>query len=195
MACFGNMSTYAPTWSLGNAARILKYRHLPDAATYDRVRTFARTLIADIGAGKIAEVEKEVGMDEVMRHLPARWAAKLMTGKHTIDAHTCIGCGTCRAGCPTGAIDPDRHRVDTDRCIACMGCVNNCPGGSRGHGIFGEKKCTAFKPFWKNTTLPLKNPPYEIENKISRRPDPRRRRDGAFFSTTTILPSKSTVTT
>lgn len=139
IACFGNMSTYAPTWSLGNEERILKYRHFPDAATYDRVRTFAENILFALKQGRSTPVEKQFDLDEVLRHLPSRWAAKLMTTTHAIDPERCIGCGTCRRVCPVGAMDPDHHRVLLQRCIACLGCVNNCPAGAVTMEFLGKK--------------------------------------------------------
>ena len=157
IACFGNMSTYAPTWSMGNQERILKYRHLPDAATYDRVRAFAEGLLADLKKGRSKTVDKEICLDEAMRHLPSRWAAKLMTTSHTIDPERCIGCGTCQKVCPVGAMDPDRHRVDQDRCIACLGCVNNCPAGAVTMEFLG-KKVYGFNEFLDKHAIHLLEP-------------------------------------
>ena len=157
VACFGNMSTYAPTWSLGNEERILKYRHLPNAATYDRVRAFAESLLVDLKEGRSKIVAKEICLDEAMRHLPSRWAAKLMTTTHAIDPERCIGCGTCQKVCPVGAMDPEHHRVDHDRCIACLGCVNNCPAGAVNMEFMG-KKVYGFNEFLKRQGIRILDP-------------------------------------
>lgn len=45
MDTFGGMSAFAPTWSMGNAARTLKYKDRPGADTYAAARTFAGRLI------------------------------------------------------------------------------------------------------------------------------------------------------
>jgi flavodoxin len=45
METFGNMSTFAPTWSLGNEKRILSYRDLPNDATYSQARRFSAVVL------------------------------------------------------------------------------------------------------------------------------------------------------
>ncbi len=54
-------------------------------------------------------------------------------GKPVVDVDTCVGCGSCEADCPAGAIkvDDDGHAVvDTDACVECLACIDNCPAGA-----------------------------------------------------------------
>lgn len=46
-----------------------------------------------------------------------------------IEKEECTGCGTCQAGCPTGAIEIDGiiATVTEDRCTCCGACVEDCP--------------------------------------------------------------------
>ncbi len=43
-----------------------------------------------------------------------------------INAEKCTQCGTCVAGCPTGAIAED-FSTDPSKCIMCMACTRYCP--------------------------------------------------------------------
>lgn len=44
----------------------------------------------------------------------------------------CVHCGTCSAGCPVGAIDPDdSSSIDQRRCITCCACLRSCPQHAR----------------------------------------------------------------
>ncbi len=127
MAKFGNMSTYAPTWSLGNSKRILKYRHLPDESTYKNIREFAALILKNVKEGKKHEIDTEFAFLELLSPLLSPPLSKLMITGHGIDTEKCIKCGTCVKKCPAGAIDLNNNKIDTEKCIACMGCVNNCP--------------------------------------------------------------------
>jgi ferredoxin len=44
----------------------------------------------------------------------------------------CVQCGSCAAGCPVGAIDPENSRaIDTENCITCCACIRHCPKHAR----------------------------------------------------------------
>jgi ferredoxin len=44
----------------------------------------------------------------------------------------CNQCGSCAAGCPVGAIDPeDSARIDHVKCITCCACLKSCPENAR----------------------------------------------------------------
>jgi ferredoxin/flavodoxin len=127
MTKFGNMSTFAPTWSLGNSERILKYRHKPDESTYNEIREFAARILKAVRDGRKFEIDTEFNLMEMFSFLMTPSLSKLAISDHRIDPEKCIKCGTCVKKCPTGAIDLKNNKVDTGKCIACMGCVNNCP--------------------------------------------------------------------
>lgn len=127
---FGNMSTFAPTWSTGNSARTLKYRHLPDARTFAAARDFAAGALANARAGRVVAVDAGSGLDGILGVLPQVAFTKLAMSGHHIDPDECIACGECVRKCPTGAVPKSPGKVDSGRCIACMGCVNNCPTGA-----------------------------------------------------------------
>ncbi|MDO9262865.1 MAG: EFR1 family ferrodoxin [Desulfosalsimonadaceae bacterium] len=127
METFGNMPTFAITWSSGNVDRVLKYRHLPNEDSFDKMRDFASRILSRVQEGKDFEIDKEVDFRDLIKSTPSIWSTKLFISRHTIDAEKCIECGACAKKCPVAAIDLSKHSVDTDRCIACLGCVNNCP--------------------------------------------------------------------
>jgi len=156
---FGNMSTFAPTWSVGNEKRILKYRHLPDKNTYNKVRTFAQQVIENTRTGKRVLPDKEFAMAEAWKLLPIVWGTKLAIGKHTINQDKCIGCGTCVEKCPVWAIILEDFSINTKRCIACMGCVNNCPEGAIEMTFMGSK-VIGFYDFMENNNIKIPEPEF-----------------------------------
>ncbi len=158
LAVFGNMSTFAPTWSLGNEGRILKYRHLPDAGTWSAVRAFADRTLQRARTGTGIAVSREWNPRDLVRGAVSIAGTKVLTGGHGADAGTCIGCGTCVRGCPVGAIEAATRAVDGSRCVACLGCVNTCPAGAMRMQFLG-KPVEGFGEFLRRHSIVIAEPP------------------------------------
>lgn len=47
----------------------------------------------------------------------------------SVDREKCIGCESCVAVCPVGALgmEDGKAKVDADTCISCGACINECP--------------------------------------------------------------------
>ena len=158
---FGNMSTFAITWSYGNVERVLKYSHLPDDISYDAMRDYASVILDRVHQGQGIEIEKDCDYRELFKNTPSIWSTKLFITNHTIDENKCIECGTCIRKCPVGAIELEQHLVDTDRCIACLGCVNNCPAQAFNMAFMGEK-IYGYYEFLKQNNIQI-NLPEELK--------------------------------
>jgi ferredoxin/flavodoxin len=154
---FANMSTFAPTWSAGNAARTLKFKDLPNENTYRQARMFADSILANVTAGRTYAVDRKFGMDSLMTALPQIWLVKLLITNHHIDTQLCIGCETCIRNCPVEAIDLKTGSVNSGRCIACMGCVNNCPAQSMKMNFMG-KPVYGFNEFLNRNRIEIIEP-------------------------------------
>ncbi len=157
MATFGNMSTYAPTWSMGNEKRTLKYGNLPNAQTYSSVRKFAQDALDRVRKGQVDAPEKEFDLMDLAKHLPVVWGSKVITTDHRIIEEDCIGCKTCVRGCPVGAINLEEFSVDDKKCVLCLGCVNNCPEGAV-HMKYMGKRVVGFPFFLREQGIVLMEP-------------------------------------
>lgn len=59
--------------------------------------------------------------------------AKELTGVVEISSKECKGCDSCKAFCPTNAIDGKYgavHKINAEKCINCGQCLVNCPFGA-----------------------------------------------------------------
>ncbi len=158
MGMFGNMSTYAPTWSIGNEERILKYKHLPNKKTYLKVADYALKALHNVKANKAIDVIKEADLREKIKgDVSILLGAKIFTFSHSIDKSNCIQCGTCTKKCPTGAINHKEYSVNTGACIYCYGCVNNCPAQAINMTFMG-RKVFGFKDFVQKHNITLQEP-------------------------------------
>lgn len=153
MDMFGNMSTYPPTWSLGNSERILKFRDRPNAKTYEGVRAFASRTLAQYGKGGISfETESGSILSGKVMSAPTK-----LVISHKLVKNKCIACGTCMRQCPTGAIDIAEAKIDQGKCLLCFGCLNNCPAGAHEMKMFG-KKLYGFPEFLKKNNIKIAMP-------------------------------------
>jgi ferredoxin/flavodoxin len=160
---FGNMSTFAITWSYGNAARVLEYKRLPDDIAYDRMRTYARMILDRVHLRQDLAIEKDCDFRELIKNSPSIWGTKLFISNHAIDGSRCIQCGTCLKICPVGAIDLVKYHVDTNACIACLGCVNNCPASAVQMEFMG-KKVYGYHDFLEANHIQIRLPE-ELKNR------------------------------
>jgi ferredoxin/flavodoxin len=154
MDAYMNMASYPASW---DSPKQIAHRHLPDGATYDQVRLFARQIMERTAGGVTISVEKEVALREFLRLLPLAWLNKQAISKHTIDGNKCIGCQTCVSKCPAGAISPARRTVDKEKCLTCFGCLNNCPAGAVVMEYSG-KRLYGFPEFLRRNNLKVMEP-------------------------------------
>ncbi|MBN2159459.1 MAG: EFR1 family ferrodoxin [Spirochaetes bacterium] len=157
IATFGNMSTFAPTWSLGNEKRILKYRDRPNEEIYRQVRGFAKQIIATVQSGTPPSIPKEFYPAEFLKGSIQVKFTKLMITRHAIDRDRCTQCGICAEKCPSGVINIADYIIDRKGCIACMGCVNNCPAQAIDMALLG-RRVYGFKDFLKKNGITIREP-------------------------------------
>lgn len=157
IATFGNMSTFAPTWSMGNEKRILKYRDRPNGEIYEKVREFARQVVMTVRGGTAPVIRKEFYAGEFLKGSFQVKLTKVMISRHTINRDRCTRCGICVDTCPVGAIDIVNYAVDRKACIACMGCVNNCPSQAVEMTFLGSK-VYGFRDFLKKQGITIQEP-------------------------------------
>ncbi len=154
---FGNMSTFAITWSTGNAKRVLKYKHRPDQNTFYTIRQYTSLILKNINQEMSFNINKNIDFREMIKGTPSIWGTKLFINSHTIDKTKCIECETCTEKCPVAAIDIENGNVDDDLCIACLGCVNNCPSQAMDME-FLNKKVYGFNEFVKRNKIKISEP-------------------------------------
>jgi len=157
MATFGNMSTFAPTWSTGNTERILRYRHLPDEHTFRAVRAYAAGVLRQAESGRGIQTSSSFSFRNWISGGVSIALTKLLITGHRIEQGECVGCGTCTRSCPIGAINHETFTVDTGRCIACLGCINNCPVSAvkmrfMGSDVYG------FREFVSRNSVTIREP-------------------------------------
>lgn len=154
---FGNMSTYAPTWSLGNEGRILKFRNTPNRETYARARSFADEIISRVKQNAAITVKSRFESGVIFKHMPQISGTRFFMKNHYVDKKKCILCRTCEKGCPVNAIHPETGNVEREKCILCMGCVNNCPADAVFMTLLG-KKIYGFQEFKKRNGIVIEEP-------------------------------------
>ncbi|MBN1881202.1 MAG: EFR1 family ferrodoxin [Deltaproteobacteria bacterium] len=157
LATFGNMSTFAPTWSLGNERRTLAYTHLPNEETYRRVADFTHETLDRAGRNEIVRPKKRPSFSNMIRGRLSMRGTKLFITGHRIDGDRCIDCGLCERSCPVAAVDVKEFSIDTKRCIACFGCVNNCPEGAVQMKFLG-RQVSGLTDFRKKHSLVVNTP-------------------------------------
>ena len=139
METFGAISSFAPTWSMGNEQRVLAYRNRPDEETYDRVRKYAATVLERARGGTAVSYRKEFFAADFLRGRPSVAINKLMTGRHRIDTDACTGCGLCRKELPRSG---DRQRRVDRRyeAVYLMPRVRQqLPGRGHRHDVPGQE--------------------------------------------------------
>lgn len=157
MGLFGGMSAFAPTWSTGNSARILKYKDQPDEKVYTRVREFAEKIVTRVKDNEPLNASAEFTFSEYFKGGISIWGTKLLITGHSVNRNKCISCGRCVKLCPVNAIFPEKGKVETGRCIACLGCINNCPVNAVEMKFMG-KEVYGFNEFLKRNEIEIKNP-------------------------------------
>jgi ferredoxin len=158
---FMNMGTFPPVWSGDKVkAHTWATRHLPDAATYQRVREFTQDVIRRVAQGQRAKLIKTMNMREFSTLFNPIWWTKKFVDQHHILKDDCIECGICVDKCPVDAIDLADFVIDRELCELCFGCLNNCPA----QAIFMEyngQKLIGYLDFMKAHELEIL-PPSEL---------------------------------
>jgi ferredoxin/flavodoxin len=158
---FMNMGSFPPVWS-GDEVKKHTWatRHLPDTATYQSVRKFARDTIRRVEQGERGKFGKSVNMRQMItRFNPVYWTKKFVD-QHYIITDACISCGNCSDTCPVDAINLVNFSIDRDRCELCFGCLNNCPAQAV-YMEYNGQKLIGYLDFMKMHNLKIE-PPEEL---------------------------------
>lgn len=92
MEAFRSIPSYPATWDSANQR---SGEHLPDEATYNRVREFAGEILEAVRQGRVLTYSSELALREIVRMLPLVWLNKRGITQHTVDGAKCILCRTC----------------------------------------------------------------------------------------------------
>lgn len=155
---FSHMSAFAPTWSTGREARILRYRDLPNEATFEAARNFARRSLSIVRQRAEVRIETRITFWQLVKHMDLPWWTKLFASKHAINRDNCIQCGKCEEVCPVGAVSYRDYRVDRNKCVFCVGCVNNCPTGAM-EMTYSGSEVYGYREFLRRNHITLRVPP------------------------------------
>ena len=148
LAAYGNLGTYPPSWAFF-PEKSLEAKDHPNRETYREAAKYAGLLLEKAKRGQSIAIKRECSFGDVKKNLAPIWFSKLITDEHYIDPAKCLGCGLCRAKCPTGAIDPEQKTVNKSLCVDCMGCLNNCPAQAVVMVYWG-KKTDGISGFFKS---------------------------------------------
>jgi len=152
---FSNMSAFPPSL---DGDRVLRYRHLPNEETFQKVRAYAADVLKRVEENRSWEIDFHFSMYEPMKMLGmAWWTKKFMMQDHHIEENLCIRCYSCMGKCPVDAIKVDTREINRDRCVACMGCVNVCPTGAMKIKSFGDP-VHGFTQFLQRENITIKEP-------------------------------------
>lgn len=101
----------------------------PDATDIDAALAFGRQI-----GKKLNDLQslKETGKPAIPGLYPYGGTTNLWKLDFIATSEACTQCGSCAAGCPTGAIDPDNSRlIDIEKCTLCCACIRHCPEKAR----------------------------------------------------------------
>jgi ferredoxin/flavodoxin len=125
MGEFMNMGTFpTPNWDYKGQR---EHSHLPNQQTFEEVRRFVASCVANTRNGLSLTVNKNCNFREMLKLLPSIALTKMLIDRHEIDTSKCIRCNACARNCPAGAIGPEKNAVDRKACLLCFGCFNTCP--------------------------------------------------------------------
>ena len=94
----------------------------PDADDLAIAKAFGKKVMDKLETGNMSKPEIR-GNRPYKVNTPMRVAGSAKT-------EDCLGCLSCKAVCPTGAID-DNADCDQEKCIMCFACIRVCPNESR----------------------------------------------------------------